>query len=85
MYYDYNRILSYNAMINFLIGERRCWKNLSEHQNLLLINFWKNGEEFAYIRRYKPELSEAVPKFFSALNSNNEFEGHHLYNKRKYF
>lgn len=26
-------------------------------------------------------MVEAVPKFFSALNSNNEFEGHHLYNK----
>lgn len=48
---------------------------------MLLINFWKNGEEFAYIRRYKPELTEAVPKFFSALNANNEFEGHNLYNK----
>lgn len=26
MYYDYNRILSYNAMLNFLIGERGVGK-----------------------------------------------------------
>lgn len=43
--------------------------------------FLKKDEQFAYIRRYKPELQEAVPKFFEALNANNEFNDHHLYNK----
>ena len=57
-------------------------EKLTVLQNLLLINLLKNGEQFAYIRRYKPELQEAVPKFFEALNSNEEFKDHHLYNKR---
>lgn len=47
-------------------------------QKWLLINFWKNGEQFAYIRRYKPELHEGVPQFFAALKNNNEFQGHNL-------
>lgn len=46
--------------------------------------FLKKGEQFAYIRRYKPELNEAVPKFFDSINSNEEFENH-LYNKGKKF
>lgn len=44
----------------------------------LLISFLKNGEEFAYIRRYKPELSKSVPKFFESVNANNEFPNHYL-------
>lgn len=42
--------------------------------------FLKKGEQFAYIRRYKPELKKAVPNFFDAVNSNNEFN-HHLCTK----
>ena len=35
--------------------------------------FLKNNDEFAYIRRFKTELKEAVPNFFTALIDNNEF------------
>lgn len=34
-YYDYDKILSYNAMLNFLIGERRRSVKLMEQLNLL--------------------------------------------------
>lgn len=44
--------------------------------------FIKKGEQFAYIRRYKPELAESVPKFFEALKANNEFKDYNLHNKR---
>lgn len=45
---------------------------------LVVNKFIKKGEEFAYIRRYRTELSKAVPKFFDAVKSNNEFAGHSL-------
>ena len=86
MYYDneFNKILSYNAMINMLVGERGVGKTYTVSK-FATKQFIKNGEEFAYIRRYKPELTQAVPNFFSALCSNNEFEEHHLYNKGNTF
>ena len=34
-YYDYDKILSYNAMLNFLIGERRCSVKHMAQLNLL--------------------------------------------------
>lgn len=80
MYYDYNKILSYNAMLNFLIGERGVGKTYGASK-FVVNQFIKKHEQFAYIRRYKPELSESVPKFFDALNSNSEFNNH-LFNKR---
>ena len=54
-------------------------------QKWLLINILKNGEEFAYIRRYKPEIKKAVPQFFQALQNNNEFPEHSLTTKNNMF
>lgn len=41
---------------------------------MVIQKFIKKGEQFAYIRRYKPELKKAVPNFFEALENNNEFK-----------
>lgn len=77
MYYDYHKILSYNALLNFLIGERGVGKTYGASK-MVTNKFIKKGEQFAYLRRYKPELKKAVPHFFEALQNNNEFEGHTL-------
>ena len=85
MYYDYHKIISYNAFINILIGERRSSEKLIGASKLMVQRFLKYGEQFAYIRRYKPELKKAVPNFFEALNSNNEFKDHILTTKGNKF
>ena len=77
MYYDYSKILSYNAFINFLIGERGVGKTYGASK-FVTKQFINKGEEFVYIRRYKTELSKAVPQFFSALINNDEFPDHEL-------
>lgn len=41
-------------------------------------DFIKRNNEFAYIRRYKSELKQAVPNFYEALQNNNAFPNHHL-------
>ena len=82
MYYDYSKILSYNALLNFLIGERGVGKTYGAVK-FVTKQFINKNEQFAYIRRYKPELKKAVPNFFEALESNNEFEGHVLTTRRK--
>lgn len=52
---------------------------------MVIDRFLKHGEQFAYIRRYKPELKKAVPNFFDALNTNDEFKEHHLWSKGNTF
>lgn len=84
MYYDYHKILSYNAFLNILIGERGVGKTYGASK-MVVNKFLKKKEQFAYIRRYKPELKKAVPNFFEALNSNNEFPCHVLTSKGNKF
>lgn len=72
IYYDYNKIMSYNAFINFLHGERGVGKTYGISK-FVVKQFIKNNDEFAYIRRFKTELKEAVPNFFNPLINNNEF------------
>ena len=80
MYYDLSRALSYGAFINFLLGERGCGKTYSLSK-FVTKEFIKKGYEFVYIRRYKTELSKAIPNFFKPLIINDEFNGHKLESK----
>ena len=77
MYYDYSKILTYNAFINFLIGERGVGKTYGASK-FVTGRFINKGEEFVYIRRYKSELAKSVPEFFKALINNEEFPDHKL-------
>ena len=80
MYYDYSKILSYNAFINFLVGERGVGKTYGASK-FVTKSFINKDEEFVYIRRYKTELSKSVPEFFKPLINNNEFPNHELTSK----
>lgn len=84
MYYDYTKILTYNAFINFLIGERGCGKTYGASK-FVTKQFINKGEEFVYIRRYKSELSKSVPEFFKPLINNEEFPNHKLSTKGNKF
>ena len=77
MYYDLSKILSYNALLNFLIGERGVGKTYSSSK-FVTKQFINKKEEFCYIRRYKTELSTSVKKFFEPLVQNNEFPKHNF-------
>ena len=72
-YYNYNRILSYNAPVNILIGERGCGKSYGA-KNYVIKQFLKNHSQFVYLRRYENELKAVFEKdknkFFK--NSLNE-------------
>lgn len=88
MYYELSKILSYNAFLNFLIGERGVGKTYSTSK-FVSKQFIKKGYEFVYIRRYKTELSKSIPQFYESLNKNIENEpelkGHNLYSKGNKF
>lgn len=84
MYYNINRILTYNAFINILIGERGVGKTFSVSE-FVTKEFIKKDHEFVYIRRYKTELSKSSKKFFDALIKEGKFKNHNLYTKGSNF
>ena len=77
IYYNYDRIISYNSLLNILIGERGVGKTYGASK-LVTNNFIKKKRQFIYLRRYKTELSKAIKKFFQPLIKNEEFKGHTL-------
>ena len=75
MFYIYDRIISYNALLNMLHGERGVGKSYGA-KKFVTQDFLNHENEFAYIRRYDNELKKALPKypdFFSDITTNNEF------------
>ena len=71
-YYTLQRVLSFNALINFIIGERGVGKSFSSKKHVIN-RFIKKGEEFVYLRRYKTELKSSVPKFFDDIIDEKVF------------
>lgn len=77
LYYNYDRILTFNALLNILIGERGVGKTYGASK-FVVKEFIKKKRQFVYLRRYKTELSKSKSKFFSALIKKEEFKGHNL-------
>ena len=77
MFFDIQKILSYNALLNILIGERGCGKTFG-CSKFCISQFIKKGDEFIYLRRFKSDLKKSSSKFFSAIISENIFPDHEL-------
>lgn len=65
LYYDPNKMLSYNRILNFVIGARGVGKSYGM-KKYVIKRFLKTGEQFIYLRRYKPELRK-IKKFFDDI------------------
>lgn len=65
LYYNPNKMLSYNRILNFIIGARGIGKSyaMKEHP---IKRFIKHGEQFIYVRRYKGELKK-IPNYFKDI------------------
>ena len=72
MFYNYSKIQSYNALLNFIIGGRGIGKSYGA-KKMVIQDFLKNGNQFVYLRRYKTELDTSVPTFFDDIKANDEF------------
>ncbi|MBQ1551701.1 MAG: phage DNA encapsidation protein [Bacilli bacterium] len=82
IYYSINDVLSYNALFNFIIGERGVGKTYSA-KKYVTSHYLKKHKEFVYLRRYKSEIKKAMGKtgenkFFEQIL--NEFPEHKLTN-----
>lgn len=78
MFYDIQKILTYNAYFNFLVGERGVGKTYSA-KKFVINKFLKSGAQFIYLRRYKTESGKAKKSFFNDVAQ--EFQGHNFYVK----
>lgn len=88
-YYNITDIMGYNALFNYIIGERGVGKTFSAKE-YVINKFIKKGEQFVYVRRYNTELEEAVgtstkQKFFEQIITAGEFKEHKLTNTKDTF
>lgn len=66
IYYSGNNILTYNRLLNFILGNRGCGKTF--WFKLYSINdFEKKGNQFVWVRRYKPEI-KLMCDFFNDMH-----------------
>ena len=81
IFYNPEKILSYNALLNIIIGERGVGKTYS-FKTFAVKRFLNKGKQFAYIRRYDTDLEASVGnttdnKFFEQIRKefpNSEFK-----------
>lgn len=83
------KVLSYNCFLNIIIGERGVGKSY-ELKRYSANKFIKKNKKFAYIRRYKTELSKALKKgsepiFFNEISTRPEFKEHKFTNSNDTF
>lgn len=69
IYYSPERIISYNALLNLIIGERGVGKTYG-FKTYAVKRFLNKGKQFAYIRRYDTDLEASV----GSSNDNKFFE-----------
>ena len=82
MFYNYDRIRSYNAIWNFIISNRGGGKTYG-FKMIAIKNFLKNKKKFIYVRRYKTELVDRNLFFDDVKHNFPELEfkiqGHTAY------
>ena len=81
IYYNYDKLFSFNFLMAFVIGERGCGKTFGA-KVAVMKKFLKSGEQFIYLRRYKTELDSSLTTFWSDLQSNGYFEDNDLQVKK---
>lgn len=72
MYYDPNDLLSYNKLLNMVIGARGFGKSFA-FKKYPIKRFLKYKQKFIYVRRYKTELKK-IETYFDDIAPH--FEGH---------
>lgn len=71
IFYDFNKVLSYNALLNIIIGERGVGKTYGS-KVYVIKRYLKYHKKFVYIRRYESDLEASVgnntqEKFFEQV------------------
>lgn len=75
MYWNLDKVLSYNCLFNFILGARGVGKTYGL-KKYVIKQFLKKEKQFIYVRRFKEEIKAVGDKFFSDIYS--EFPEHSL-------
>lgn len=86
IYLDFNKPLSYNAFLTFILTERGLGKSYGA-KKYVANHFIKKHKQFVYLRRYKRELEESMlkngnPIFWEQITKDEELKGHKFTNKK---
>lgn len=73
IYYNYDKLFSYNFLMGFVIGERGVGKTFGI-KVAMIKKFLKTGEQFIYLRRYKTELDTSLQTFWKDIQENGYFD-----------
>lgn len=73
IYYNFDKLFSYNFLLAFVIGERGCGKTFGS-KVAMIKRFLKNGDEFIYLRRYKTELDMSLGTFWNDIQAHGYFD-----------
>ena len=65
-YYDISTILSYNKILNFIIGQRGGGKTFGA-KKWAINDFLKKGNEFIWIRHFKQEIKQLKRNFWDDI------------------
>ena len=66
VWYNYDKINSYNAMLNIIMTNRGFGKSYGSKM-MAIKNFIKKGEQFVYVRRFKTEITKQFKQFFDDI------------------
>lgn len=86
IYLNFNKPLSYNAFLSFIITERGLGKSYGA-KKFVAKHFLKKNKQFVYMRRFKSELKEAMlkngnPIFWNQIVKDKELKNHKFTNKK---
>lgn len=73
-WYDPDRTLSHNCLVNLVLGNRGCGKSYGWMMKVIK-RFKKDGKQFIYLRRYTTELEKVQETVFKAIIRDNVFPG----------
>lgn len=74
-YYDWNKLLSYDADVNIIITPRGMGKTYGFRLQCIR-DYLKDGVRFCEIVRYKSELDSVSSNYFDRIERNNHFPNH---------
>ena len=66
MFFNLSKYLSYNALLNFIIGFRSAGKTYA-FKDWALRSFLKSGAQFVYLRRYEVEIESVKQTLFDDI------------------
>ena len=86
IFLDFNKPLSYNAFLTFIITERGLGKSYGA-KKFVAKRFINKHKQFVYLRRYKTELQKAMlfknaPSFWNQITNDPELKGHKFTNSK---